>query len=854
MLVAAAGPTQGKHRELELQPIERPRLLERLDDSDARVIALIAPAGFGKTTLARQWAASRNSAGAWYSVGSEGFDVAAVAARIVAVVSTVVSGAGERMLTRLSVSTDPEGEAVLLAELLSKEIAAWPGDARLVIDDYQALSVSRACERFIGTLLRESPLRLLITSRKRPSWARSRLRLYGELLEIGRSELEMTPSEAREILAPVASEKQRAQLAKLCHGWPAVLSLAARLGETSLPRKALLPGLYDYFAEELYNNASSDLQRLLCQISAAPCLTRNLLEQIGGAAALELAVAAEQSGFFHNTVAAEEPSLHPLLRDFLKHRLGQRPDRVALVDELAEALLESDRWDDVWQLIQECDRPDLLPGLIERSLPTLLDGSRLPALTSWTEFGRTHNVVSPILDLAEAEMAFLAGEHAKAYALALQATHHFDDSSSLRWRAHAIAARSAHFSDQLEAGIEHAQKARSLAPDRSAIQHCLWTEFLCSYELEKRDCPSILEKLEEVRDGRVDTTVRIAQGRTLLSNLLGCEVAEQTLLEHVRPLLDRVHPQVRASILNAHCDSLIQRALYVEAMGVLAETRDILKDYDFVLALPTVYCGYAMNAVGLRRYRYAELLLDAATQADGSPRGSIPTQIRTLREVVTLLKKDGPSDLIETRIDQSAAKCWRGLGYAVDALKWACQGDPDIALAFASRADDITTYTETLSLASFARTIVIARSDFRAAMPLLIHAVKFASERHQWNQFVWAYRAYPGLLDLAASEPELALMIQPVLLSARDERLALRHGIEITIPRETQLTSDERLTRREREVLRLVAEGLSNKEVADKLFISEATVKLHLRHVYEKLGVRNRTEAALHAVYADQPD
>jgi LuxR family maltose regulon positive regulatory protein len=126
---------------LEPQLIKRSRLLEKLDDSDARVIALIAPAGFGKTTLARQWISSRKIAGAWYSVGSEGFDIAAVAARIAAVVSTVVSGAGERMLTRLSVSTNPEAEALLLAEMLSKELAAWPADARLVIDDYQALAV-----------------------------------------------------------------------------------------------------------------------------------------------------------------------------------------------------------------------------------------------------------------------------------------------------------------------------------------------------------------------------------------------------------------------------------------------------------------------------------------------------------------------------------------------------------------------------------------------------------------------------------------------------------------------------------------------------------------------------------------
>jgi DNA-binding CsgD family transcriptional regulator len=849
--VAAVRPIDRKRQRLEPQLIERPRLLEKLDGSDARIIALIAPAGCGKTTLARQWVSSREIAHAWYPAGPEGFDVAAVAARIVAAVSTIVPGAGERMLTRLSVSSDPEADTVLLAEILAREIAGWPSDARLVIDDYQALVVSHTCERFVETLVRESPLRLLITSRTRPCWARSRLRLYGELFEITRSELEMTPDEAREVLAPVASEEQRARLAKLCHGWPAVLGLAARSTGASLPRNALLPGLYDYFAEELYQNASCDLQRLLCQVSAAPCLTRDLLERIGGASALELAATAEQSGFFHSVGATGEPSLHPLLRDFLEHRLSQRPDRAALVGDLAEALLASDRWDDVWQLIQDCDRPDLLPDLIERSLPTLLDGSRLPALASWTEFGRAHNVVSPILDLAEAEMAFLAGEHAKAYALALQATHHFDESSALRWRAHAIAARSAHFSDQLETGITHAQKARALAPDHRAIQHCLWTEFLCAYELESEECSSILAELEKYQDGRPNTTARVVQGRILLSNLLGCEVFEDALYERVRPLLDRVHPQIRASLVGIRFEYLSQLARYAEAEAALIDLWDIVAEFNLSFALPTVYGLRASCAIGLRRYRHAELFLDAAERTAGSPLGSVSTGIRILREIVSLLKEDSSADLVATQVDRNVSKCWQGLGYAVDALKWASRGDSHIALAYASQADNTTRQTEARSLTAFARSIVAARSDSAEAIPLLASAVRFAGERRRWNSFVWAYRAYPDLLSLAASEPALALAIQPVLLSARDERLATRHGIELSSARKSRPTRDESLTRREREVLRLVADGLSNKEIGGRLFITEDTAKVHLRHIYEKLGVRNRIEAALHAVYSE---
>jgi DNA-binding NarL/FixJ family response regulator len=56
------------------------------------------------------------------------------------------------------------------------------------------------------------------------------------------------------------------------------------------------------------------------------------------------------------------------------------------------------------------------------------------------------------------------------------------------------------------------------------------------------------------------------------------------------------------------------------------------------------------------------------------------------------------------------------------------------------------------------------------------------------------------------------------------------------------------LSPRERDVLKLLTEGLTNREIAARLFISEATAKLHVRRICGKLGVRNRTEAALQAV------
>jgi DNA-binding NarL/FixJ family response regulator len=60
--------------------------------------------------------------------------------------------------------------------------------------------------------------------------------------------------------------------------------------------------------------------------------------------------------------------------------------------------------------------------------------------------------------------------------------------------------------------------------------------------------------------------------------------------------------------------------------------------------------------------------------------------------------------------------------------------------------------------------------------------------------------------------------------------------------------SDEALTPREVEVLRHIAEGNRNKDIAERLFISEETVKVHVKHVMDKLGARDRTEAVSIAI------
>ena len=83
------------------------------------------------------------------------------------------------------------------------------------------------------------------------------------------------------------------------------------------------------------------------------------------------------------------------------------------------------------------------------------------------------------------------------------------------------------------------------------------------------------------------------------------------------------------------------------------------------------------------------------------------------------------------------------------------------------------------------------------------------------------------------------------------EKLLLAFRIAPTLPAVAEAVIPEPLTRRELEVLKLVAAGLTNQEIAEKLVISPETVKKHTGNIYGKLGVSNRTEAASRAQALD---
>jgi DNA-binding CsgD family transcriptional regulator len=83
-------------------------------------------------------------------------------------------------------------------------------------------------------------------------------------------------------------------------------------------------------------------------------------------------------------------------------------------------------------------------------------------------------------------------------------------------------------------------------------------------------------------------------------------------------------------------------------------------------------------------------------------------------------------------------------------------------------------------------------------------------------------------------------------ITGRQQKIVIK---EVPIPAGAPFVPDDRkredlgITRRELEILALIAQGMSNREIAEKLFVSENTVKTHSSRVFDKLGARRRTQA-----------
>src|SRR4051812_365527 len=356
-----------EHADSQRHIIERPRLTTLLDGADARTILLIAPAGYGKTTLAREWTGKRGRTGLWYRARRGASDVAIVArclSQALAPLSPTIERSTRELLSALNT---PEEEPEAVADLLVEELDGWPDDTWLVIDEYELVAPHPGPARVVERFVAGSGARVLITGRERPGWVTPRALLYGDAFELRAAALSMTFEEASQVLSHAVHPS--AALVALADGWPAVIGLAALLPGEVNPRSDEQPALFHYVAQELFDELSPDVQRHLVLLSVPATLTPPLVQAVLADDAKLVLRDSTRVGL----MSAREPNeieIHPLCRAFLQRKLWDVGVSSEQIDRLTLSLIEGEQWDDAFEAIRAFGLEDRLPFAYRARPPT----------------------------------------------------------------------------------------------------------------------------------------------------------------------------------------------------------------------------------------------------------------------------------------------------------------------------------------------------------------------------------------------------------------------------------------------------------------------------------------------------
>jgi ATP/maltotriose-dependent transcriptional regulator MalT len=274
--------------------VSRPRLVEMLATSDAPMGVVVAPPGFGKTTLLLQWQASEERPFAWLSLDDGDNDPIGFWSCLVASIARVVPDFASTVVPALSSIGGLALDAVV-ARILN-ELDALDQQIVVVLDDYHRIT-SRECHDTVALLMERQPatLQLIISTRSDPPLPLARWRANGRLSELRATDLGFTDTEAAEALNRAwgldLTDESIAVLHERTEGWPAGLYLASLSLRGASDPAAFVADfggatrlVVDYLMEVVLEQQSDELRSFLMETSVLEGLCGSLCDAVTGRA------------------------------------------------------------------------------------------------------------------------------------------------------------------------------------------------------------------------------------------------------------------------------------------------------------------------------------------------------------------------------------------------------------------------------------------------------------------------------------------------------------------------------------------------------------------------------------------
>jgi LuxR family transcriptional regulator, maltose regulon positive regulatory protein len=407
--------------------ISRRALLEQLRSSDRPITTVIAPAGYGKTSLLAQWDEQQPHRLAWLSTDDADNDPAVLCTYLAVAldrIEPVCAPVYEALAAHRPAST-------LLARLLAA-IEAFHEPVTLVVDHLEGVTSTESLDVIAGLAVRlPPPSRLVLCSREQIRLPTPRMRVAGHLLELGPRDLAFGHEEAAELLRSAGLDLVDADVDTLVEhteGWPAGLYLTAlsmRAGSSRLTRTATPTGdsrlLADYLRAEILEHASAEEVAFVTRTSILETMHGALcdatLGRTGSAATLE-----ELEGRNLLVVPLDDRRevyrYHQLFRELLRGELQRRePHLVADLHvraaEWYETNAQPERALHHAQVARDADRVARL--LLDLVQSTWASG-RTSTVMQWLEWVADENLAGayPALAVHGALMYALVGRPADA--------------------------------------------------------------------------------------------------------------------------------------------------------------------------------------------------------------------------------------------------------------------------------------------------------------------------------------------------------------------------------------------------------------------------------------------------------
>jgi LuxR family maltose regulon positive regulatory protein len=879
------------------QFVDRSRLTDLLQQGMERALTLVsAPAGFGKTALLAQWLAKNGTPAAWLSLEPEDNEPLRFFSYVIAALQTLDPMLGMGARTLLEASPGVPLERVLT--LLINDIIEQATDTfALVLDDYHVIE-AEAIHQGMSFLLEHLPphMHLVIATRVDPPLPLLRLRARGQLGEVRASELRFDLEEAGAFFQTVMGldlpAEAQAALERRTEGWVVGLQLAALSLQGRSDVAAFLRAftgshrfILDYLTEEVFSRQPQEVQSFLLATSILERLCGPLCDAVtgqhGGQARL---TALDQANLF--VVALDDEQrwyrYHHLFAEALHARLQQTDP--SLVPQLHR---RASRWYEQQSLFAEA---------VQHAFATA-DGERAAHLiecidvNSWAGLGaEVQRVLGWLSRLPESlvrkrpllciihSIALLFTNQLQEAETSLQMAERCLDGQTVSehvsfLRGHIAATRGvmARFSGDLAHSVAQAQQALALLPHPERTPGPISHLNVAQAFLVHGDVSAPQERLAL----EMVASLRASENQSMTMRSLTNLALLQTVQGRLRQAAATFEQAVR--VAPRHEDMLAITGSPVYFFGLadvlrewneLDQAAQLLKEgmelveggltaEGHVLAL-----GYITSArLHLARGEYAQ----AFTALDTF------SHLATTRNFALHLLTRGAAWRTQVELLQgnlTAARNWAkqcGLKVSDDDLGYLREREyltlARVHIAQGSENPSAPFLQETFHMLERWLRDAEGKARRSSVLELLVlQALLLAAqgERHA------AFSALSRALCLAEPEGYIRLFVDEGMPMRDLLRQALSHGIT---PRyvTTLLTAFgelsegeihplshpglllEPLTRREREVLQLLAEGASNREIAQRLIVSTGTVKKYVYNICGKLGVRSRTQALARA-------